>query len=64
MFKIVLTEGLFGNPTLWPQVFNKVTKRSRTVDCKKKNYYKILILDQIKGQSKYNESNVLLLSSF
>ena len=29
------TDGLFGNPTLWPQVFNKVTKRSRTVDCNK-----------------------------
>ena len=32
---IKLTDGLFGNPTLWPQVFNKVTKRSRTVDCNK-----------------------------
>ena len=30
-----LTEGLFGNPTRWPQVLSKTTNRSRTEDWKK-----------------------------
>lgn len=29
----ILTDGLFGKPTRWPHVVNKLTKHSRTRDC-------------------------------
>ena len=32
MVKLIITDGLFGRPTRWPQVLRRTTNRSRTDD--------------------------------